>query len=140
MAEPLQEDRIVDIAKDRERYFRTSGKMLLPCPATVEALLKKVPANTLITTELIRQKLAEQFHVEATCPFNTKLCLRAIANDARKNVAYWRVLKQNGELVAYFPGGVEGHAEHLKQEGFTIDTKGKMPKVNKFRESLVHFG
>lgn len=31
-----QEDVIVDIAKNRERYFGCSGKMLIPSPATRE--------------------------------------------------------------------------------------------------------
>jgi alkylated DNA nucleotide flippase Atl1 len=65
--------------------------------------------------------------------------LQAIANDTSKNVAYWRVIKQNGELNAIFPGGVEGQAAHLRQEGFTIDTNGKVPKVKQFKASLVHF-
>lgn len=135
-AEPLQKDEIVDIAKDRERSLGASGRMLLPCPATVEAVVKRIPKNKLVTTELIRQALARQFNVDTTCPFNTKLCLRAIANDPKTKVAYWRVLKGNGELMNYFPGGLEGHASLLKKEGFGIDKKGKAPKVVRFRESL----
>ena len=63
----------------------------------------------------------------------------AIANDTSKSVAYWRVIKQNGELNAIFPGGVEGQAARLRQEGFTIDTNGKVPKVKQFKASLVRF-
>jgi hypothetical protein len=36
-----------------------------------------------------------------------------------------------------FPGGAEGQAERLRKEGFTLDRKGKTPKVANFRESLV---
>jgi hypothetical protein len=136
---PLREDIIVDIAKDRERSLGASGKMLLPCPATVEALLKKIPENKLVTIDLIRKQLADQFNVQVTCPFNTKLCLRAIANDANKTVAYWRVIRGNGELIAYFPGGVEGHAARLRAEGFIIDSEGKKPRVRKNKENLVQF-
>jgi hypothetical protein len=42
-------------------------------------------------------------------------------------------------LIAYFPGGVEGHASHLKEEGFTIDLDGKIPKVKNFKVGLIHF-
>ena len=136
MTEPLEKDQIVDIAKDRERSLGTSGRMLLPCPATVEAVVKRVPKNKVVTTDLIRKELATQFNVETTCPFNTKLCLRVLANDPHKKLAYWRVLKGNGELMNYFPGGVEGQASLLKKEGFVIDTKGKAPKVKQFKESL----
>jgi hypothetical protein len=138
--EPLQEDTIVDIAKDREKSLGASGKMLLPCPATVEELLKKIPEDKLATIDLIRKKLADQFNVQVTCPFNTKLCLRSIANDTTKDVAYWRVLRGTGELIEYFPGGVEWHAAHLRDEGYLIDLDGKQPKVKNFRENLVQFG
>jgi hypothetical protein len=137
--DPLSEDTIVDIAKDRERSLGTSGKMLLPCPATVEALLKQVPEDKLITIDLIRQKLADQFNVQTTCPFNTKLCLRAIANDSNKSVAYWRVVRGNGELIDYFPGGVAGHAALLIKQGFVIGYDSKIPKVKHLRENLVQF-
>jgi hypothetical protein len=133
----LQEDIIVDISKTLERFFGCSGKMVKPCPTTVEALIQKIPQNKLITIELLRKKLADQFNVEIACPFDTKIALRAIANDVSKKVPYWRVVKTNGELIAYFPGGREGHAALLREEGFTIDLKGETLKVKNFKESLV---
>ncbi|GCE24198.1 MGMT family protein [Dictyobacter kobayashii] len=135
-----QEDVIVDIAKNREKYFGCSGKMLLPCAATVEAQLQNIPESKLITTELLQKRLAAQFNVEVACPVVTRKALETIANNPNKNVAYWRVIKKNGELMARFPGGVEGQAAHLKDEGFTIDAGGNKPKVEKFRDSLVRFG
>jgi alkylated DNA nucleotide flippase Atl1 len=135
----LQEDVIVDIPENRIRFFGGSGKMLLPSPATVAALIKEIPANKLITTELLRQKLTAQFNVQGTCPVTTQKALQAIAHNSSKNVAYWRIVNKNGGLIAKFPGGVEGHAALLRQEGYTIDTKGKIPKVKEFRESLVRF-
>ena len=56
-----------------------------------------------------------------------------------KNIAYWRVINTNGGLIARFPGGVAGQAALLGEEGFTIDTKGKVSKVKNFRENLVRF-
>ncbi len=137
--EPLSEDTIVNIAKHRERSLGASGKMLLPCPATVEALIKQIPEDKLITIDLIRKKLAEQFNVQTTCPFNTKLCLRAIANDPNKSVAYWRVVRGSGELIDYFPGGVAGHADLLNKQGFVIGYDSKKPKVKHLKENLVQF-
>jgi alkylated DNA nucleotide flippase Atl1 len=137
--EPLQEDVIIEIPKEREKSLGTAGRMLLPCPATVEKLLEQIPEGRLITIEQIRKRLADQFEVETTCPFNTKLCLRAIANDPQRGAAYWRVVRASGELIKYFPGGVEGHAGRLQAEGFEIDTERKTPKVRGYRERLVHF-
>jgi alkylated DNA nucleotide flippase Atl1 len=112
--------------------------MLKPCPETVEALLKKIPKKKLATTELLRKELADRHEVQVTCPFDTKQALKAIANGSGKT-AYWRVVKANGELISYFPGGLAGHASLLAKEGFTIDTKGKAPKVKGFKENLVRF-
>lgn len=132
-------DAIVDIPKDRLRFFGGAGKMLLPSPATVAAFMEKIPAHKLITTNLICQKLAEQFNVRGTCPVTTQKALHEVAHDAGNEVAYWRVIKADGGLIARFPGGAEGQAERLRKEGFTLDSKGKVPKVKNFRESLVRF-
>ena len=135
-----QEDEIVDIPPNRVKFFGTTGKMLLPSPATVEALIQKIPENKLITTDLLRKKLTDQFNVQGTCPVTTKKALQAIANSSSKNVACWRVINQNGGLMSYFPGGIEGHSALLREKGFTIDANGKAPKVKQFKEGLVRFG
>lgn len=133
----LQEDEIVDIPENRIKFFGGPGKMLLPSPATVEALIKKIPESQLLTTELLRKKLTDQFHVQGTCPVTTKKALQAVAHDASEQVAYWRVINASGNLIAHFPGGVEGQAALLRKEGFAIDTRGKVPKVQAFRERLA---
>jgi hypothetical protein len=135
-----QVDAIVDIPPNRVRYFGTTGKMLLPSPATIAALIQRIPAHKLITTDLLRQRLTDQFEVEGTCPITTQKSLQVVAYDVVTQVPYWRVIRQNGNLMAKFPGGVESHAALLRQEGFTIDTAGKIPSVKQFKESLIHFG
>lgn len=138
---PPETDTIVDIPPHRIRYFGGPGKMLLPSPATVAALIQRVPARRLITTDLLRRTLTDQFEVQGTCPVTTRHALQAVAhaaeNDASQNVAYWRVINQNGGLNGKYPGGVKGHAARLRQEGFAIDTSGKTPKVKQFQDSLV---
>jgi alkylated DNA nucleotide flippase Atl1 len=114
--------------------------MLLPSDATVAALIAEVPKRKVITTDLLRKVLAERFKVQGTCPVTTRKALQAIAADASKPVAYWRVIKQNGELIDTFPGGVEGQAALLREEGFTIDGSGKKAKVAMFKASLVRLG
>jgi hypothetical protein len=133
------EDLIVDISKEREKFFGCSGRMLIPCAATVEALVAEVARNRLLTTNGLRDELASRHGVQAVCPAATNTALRLISRDGTRTVAYWRVIKANGELVGSFPGGVGGHADMLRQEGFTIDESGKAPKVARFKESLVTF-
>jgi len=134
-----QEDAIVDIAPSQIGYFGGPGKMLLPSLATVAALIEQIPERKLLTTDLLRRQLAAQFNVQGTCPVTTKKALQAIGQDASSAIAYWRVIKQNGELNAFFPGGADGQSQKLQQEGFTIDTTGKAPKVKQFKASLVRF-
>ena len=89
-----KEDAIVDIPKDRLRFFGGPGKMLLPGPATVAALIDKVPAHKLITINLLCQKLT--FNVRGKSPVTTQRVLQAVAHDASNEVAYWRVIKADG--------------------------------------------
>ncbi len=135
----LQEDIIADISKAREKFFGCSGKMLLPSRQTVEALLRTIPTHQLATTEWIQRTLAAQFKVEVTCPVATRKALQAIAKDSSSNLAFWRVVKKNGELMAIYPGGVAVQAQRLTQQGFEIDATGKKPKVINLKSNLVDF-
>ena len=134
-----QEDLVVDIPKERIRFFGGTGKMLLPGPATVAALIEKVPEHKLITTRLLCQELTNQFKVKGTCPVTTQKAVQAIAHDSTKKVPYWRVIQANGALMSRFPGGVDGQTTLLRKEGFAVDRKGNVAKVKNFRESLVRF-
>jgi hypothetical protein len=137
MSEALLVDIITDISPAREKFFGCSGKMLAPSIATVAAAIKKVPKQKLITTELLRRKLAEQFEVQACCPVTMQKALTAIATDTHSKVAYWRVVKKNGELITKFPGGAVGHAARLRQEGVEVDESGKKPTVVDLAARLV---
>ena len=53
----LSEDAVVEIPQARLGFFGGPGNMLLPSPATVAALIAKVPARKLITTDLLCQCL-----------------------------------------------------------------------------------
>lgn len=135
-SQAVLQDRIVDIPPNRVKFFGCTGKMLLPSPATVASVIKRIPPHRLITTELLRKTLTDEFEVEGTCPVTTQKALQAVANEAVTNVPYWRVINQNGSLNNKFPGGVASQAALLEQEGFTI-IQGKIPKVSQFKESLV---
>jgi hypothetical protein len=100
-------------------------------------MLETVPERTLITTDVLRRKLADQFGVQGCCPVTTRNALQAIADDPRQTAAYWRVISQTGALSTRFPGGVEGHAARLQDEGFVIDRSRKPPRVKDFKRKLV---
>lgn len=136
----IETDTIVDIKESQYGFFGGPGKMLLPSRTTVEALIQKVPPSMVITTDLLRKKLADQFNVQGTCPVTTRKILQAISNDPNCETAYWRVVKQNGELIAKNPGGVEGQGALLSQEGVTVERSGKRAKVKDFKARIVDLG
>jgi alkylated DNA nucleotide flippase Atl1 len=136
-----QNDVIVDIPENRVQFFGGTGKMLLPSPATIAAVIQRIPETKVITTVLLRQTLTETFEVQGTCPITTQKALQVVANEGNEDVAYWRVLNANGGLIARFPGGKAGHAAQLRDEGFEIEeANGKMIKVKGFEEKLAQLG
>jgi len=144
--EKEQEPRIVDIPPKMVKRLG-AGKMLIPRPLDVDALIRQVKRGELITQEQIREKLAKDFKVDVTCPITTGIFVGIAAKaaeedlrDGKKQITpYWRVLKKDGSLNPKFPGGIEAQAASLKEEGHTIiEGKGKKPpKVKDFEKYLV---
>jgi len=128
------EDLIVDRSPEREKFFGTSGKMLIPSPSTVAGLLRELPPDRLITTDRMRAILAARFNVQATCPPSTLKSLQSVA--ANGEADYWRVIKKNGDLIAALPGGVDNQAKLLINAGFDIDRSRKTPRVSGFDTRL----
>ncbi len=143
-----KEAEIVDVPpRWQQRYGR--GKMLIPRPLDVDALIRKVPAGKLVTVGQIREKLAQECHVEVTCPLTTGIFVRIVAEAAEETLRegsaqeevtpYWRVVKEDGSLNEKFPGGVEKQASWLQKEGHIIERPGarKRPRVSEVETSLV---
>jgi hypothetical protein len=138
--------KIVVIPKKMEKRFR-KGKMLIPKPLDVDALIRKVKRGKLVTQEEIREKLAKDFKVNVTCPITTGIFVRIAAEAAEEDkkagkkeiTPYWRVIKGDGSLNEKFPGGVKVQAGYLKKEGYSIlPSKGKKPpKVKDFEKHLI---
>jgi alkylated DNA nucleotide flippase Atl1 len=109
-----------------------NGRMLVPSPILIDAVVNKIPAGKLATVNSIRKYLADEYKADITCPLTTGIFLIIAANAAEEkrlnneeNVTpYWRVLKEGGMLNSKYPGGVQQQAKYLKQEGFKIK-KGK---------------
>jgi hypothetical protein len=132
------QDIVVAISPEREKFFGRSGTMLIPCPATVAAFIQELPANKLITTELLRQELAMRHQADVTCPAAMQKALRTIAR-RDDSVPYWRVVKKDGLPLSIFPGGATGQATLLEQAGFVMETKKEMLRVQNLAENLASF-
>jgi len=144
--EKQQKPKVVDTPPKMQKRFGV-GKMLVPTPALVDALMQEAPPGKLVTINQIRERLAEDFRVDSTCPLTTGIFVRIAAEAAeeylvmgRKDITpYWRVIKSDGSLNEKFPGGVEAQARRLKEEGHIIEpgTGKKPPKVKDFGKYLV---
>ena len=120
--------------------------VLVPTPLLIDGVIRKVPERRLITVNQIRERLAEDFEADSTCPLTTGILMRIVAETAEEDfingreeiTPYWRVIKPNGSLNEKFPGGVEAQAAHLRGEGHIIELgKGKKGlRVKGFEKSL----
>jgi len=141
--EKLEKDlerKIVDDSKGR-------GRLLIPKPLDVDALMRQVEKGKLITVNQIRGRLAKDYGADSICPLCTGIFLRISAEAAEEDLSrgkteitpYWRVVKADGSLNEKFPGSVNAQAERLTEEGHTIEPgKGKKPPTVKgFEKALV---
>jgi len=117
--------------------------MVVAPPLEYDALMKKVPKGKLITTNMLREKIAKNHHVEITCPLTcgifVNICAWASYQRKENITPYWRTLKSNGELNAKYPEAIELQKQLLEAEGHTIIAKGsKKPKyyVENFEDYL----
>ena len=132
--------------QDRKVEHTPKGRMLIPRPLDVDALIGEVREGNLVSVSQIRERLARDCEVDYTCPLTTGIFIRIAAEAAEEDLSngiqritpYWRVIKADGSLNEKLPGGVEAQAIHLKQEGHTIDLgQGKKPpRVKDFEGSL----
>lgn len=126
------------------------GKMLVPTALLVDKAIRAIRKGRLLTINDIREKLADEFNADITCPLTTGIFLVIAAHTAEEDKLagkkvvspYWRVIRNDGSLNPKFPGGVERQAAYLKQEGFGIENgKGKgalmVKDFNKVRPSGI---
>ena len=116
VTEELRHDTFVDIPIDQQRRFGTAGKMLRPSLSTVADAVARVPCGTVLPVTELRRRLAEEHGAQTTCPFFTKRALIAIAEDPAATAPYWRIVRANGAMIDYFPGGAAAQAKRLKAE------------------------
>jgi hypothetical protein len=128
---------------------RGRGRMLIPKPLDVDALVRRIHKGNLATVDQIRERLARDFGADLTCPLTTGIFLRIAAEAAEEELQrgersitpYWRVIKGDGSLNEKLPGGVEAQAQRLRNEGHAIEPgEGKKPpRVADFARSLQNF-
>ncbi len=147
---PKDLPKVVDASKNPKMAKRFgTGKMLIATPLLVDGLIRKVKRGKLVTTRIIRKKLARDFKADFTCPLTTGIFINIAARAAheyraagRKDITpYWRVVKDDGGLNEKFPGGEADHAAKLRAEGHSLEKipRGKKLRVKDFEKSLQKF-
>ena len=109
--------------------------------------MRKPSSGQLVTVNQIRERLAQDFRADSTCPLTTGSFIRIAAEAAEgyrhlgreDTTPYWRTLKSDGSLNEKLPGGGAAQARRLQNEGHTIEHgAGKRPpRVRDFQEYLV---
>jgi hypothetical protein len=143
-----QEPKIVDIpVRMRSRFGK--GRMVIPRPLDVDALIRCVPEGKLVTVHQLREELARRSQVDVACPLCTGIFLRIAAEAAEEErragkkavTPYWRVLSIDGRLQPKFPGGPSAQSRMLSGEGHKVQRPAgkKPPQVANFEASLVRF-
>jgi hypothetical protein len=136
--------KVVNVPPKMQAKFG-KGKMVVPAPMTVDAVIRKVKRGRLITPKLIRQTLAKDFKADTCCPLTTgifiRLCAEAAVEDleaGKKNITpYWRVVTDEGGLIDKFPGGASEQAKLLQTEGHEIVSIRGKKRVRDFGNFLA---
>jgi alkylated DNA nucleotide flippase Atl1 len=104
-----------------------AGRLLIASPLEVQEVIRRIPAGRVLRVSDLRAALALKFRADYTCPLTTGIFLRIVAEATHEErgkagpmVPYWRVVRDDGELIDKFPDGVEGHAAKLATDGVDV--------------------
>src|SRR5438045_3934388 len=89
------------------------GRMVIPAPIEVDALMRRVPKGRLVTINELRAALAAKHQADFACPMTTGIfswiaahaAEEAAQAGAKRITPYWRTLKTGGEINPKYPGG-----------------------------------
>ena len=139
--------KVVDIP-DRLRGKWGEGNFVIPTPAEVDELMRRVPKGKLTTISHLRMALAKKHDTTIACPLTTGIFAWIAANAAEEELVenkksritpYWRTLKAGGVLNEKYPGGTAAQKKRLVAEGHKITAKGKHHVVADLEQSLFKF-
>jgi hypothetical protein len=122
-----------------------TGRMVIPAPVEVDALMQKVPKGRLVTINELRQALCRKHAVDVACPITTGIfswiaahaAAEAEASGRRRVTPYWRTLKSGGEVNPKYPGGLKELGRRLRSEGHAMTRRGKRVFVKDYERAVV---
>jgi len=119
--------------------------MVIPSPAEVDEVMRRVPKGRLATINEIRACLAKKHGTDIACPMTTGIFAWIAAHAAEESrtegqksvTPYWRTLKTGGELNPKYPGGIPALKKLLAAEGHKVVKKGSKFIVADFDRKLA---
>jgi alkylated DNA nucleotide flippase Atl1 len=123
---------------------RVERGLLITSPRELDAVIRRIPEGRVVTVGAIRTSIAQSHKADDADGAATRACLRIVADAAEEERAtgrggriapYWRVVDDDGGMLAELPGGVEVQARALTAEGVTVLHVGKLPRVT----TVEHF-
>jgi hypothetical protein len=105
------------------RDAQDQGLWLLPGPAAVAAVLREVPAGTVITESQLRERLVARYGGDRVGPRALRAALRALAASSAKSrggpmrCPLWRLLRDDGSVAPDTPLAPLYCATRLREEG-----------------------
>jgi hypothetical protein len=122
-----------------------NGSFVIPAPIEVKLLMERVPKGKLATINDLRAALARRHGTDYACPITTGIFAwitawaaeEAAAQGQKRITPWWRTLKNNGELNAKYPGGIESVKQRLEGEGHRIIQRRKRFFVENYAEVIA---
>jgi alkylated DNA nucleotide flippase Atl1 len=132
--------KIVEVTDPKAALRYGGTKMLIAPPLAYDEIMKKVPHGKVITSDYIRNYLAQKHGADYTCQLTAGIFINIAANASAERktdeTPYWRTLKKDGELNVKYPEGIDGQKLRLEMEGHTIIQKGKRYFVKDYEDKL----
>lgn len=122
-----------------------AGTCVIPAPREVNELMRRVPKGKLTTIDELRKALARRHRATIACPITTGIfswiaahaSAEAEAEGKKRTTAYWRTLKNGGEVNPKYPGGIGVLKRKLAAEGHKVLQKRKRFFVEDFAAKLT---
>lgn len=119
--------------------------MVIPSPAEVDAVMRRVPKGRVATIAEVHAALARAHGTDIACPMTTGIFAwiaahaaeEARAADAKRITPWWRTLKSGGELNPKNPGGIAAQKRLLEAEGHAVVGKGRRWFVRDYERRLA---
>ena len=102
----------------------------IPTPKIVDKLVKTIPFGSFLYSTQIREKLANNYNAEMTCPVVTGISMRILSeaafeefeihNNIGKITPFWRIVEPDSKLAGKLACGIDFIAKRHTQENIVL--------------------